>query len=294
MKVCVFGAGSLGSALGGVLSRRNEVTLVGRKPHMSAVKKNGLRLIGDVRQISTVETYESMTHADAPDLLIVSTKAYDTGTAVKECRNLVGPSTRVLTLQNGLGNLELLREWKDGKAFGGVTTMGAAISRPGVVRVSGLGKTTIGGDLDYDGASEIARTFSACGLPTNVSRNVCREIWGKAVINTCINPTATVLRVRNGVLLESDTTTRFMKGVCRECEQVAEASGIALPSRAMFARVRAVCRDTSKNISSMLQDVQWGRPTEIRQINGAFCREGGCRGIATPFNSTLVAMIESL
>jgi len=294
MRICVFGAGSLGSALGGMLAQRHDVTLIGRRQHMNAVRRQGLRLLGDVARTARVQALESPSNAETPDLLIVSTKAYDTRSAIDACRRLVDDESMVLTLQNGLGNLELLRKWRGDKAFGGTTTMGAALVSPGIVRVSGLGQTTIGADVDFSGARDIARAFESCGFRAQVKREVMREIWGKAVINACINPTAAVLRVRNGKLLENETTARFIREVCRECEQVAIATRAALPNRTMYSRVRAVCKETANNISSMLQDVQKGKRTEIQQINGAFCSFGRASSVPTPLNDTLVAMIESL
>jgi 2-dehydropantoate 2-reductase len=294
MRICVFGAGSLGSALGGMLAQRHDVTLIGRRQHMNAARRQGLRLLGDVARTARVQTLESPANAETPDLLIISTKAYDTRSAIDACRRLVDDETMVLTLQNGLGNLELLRKWRGDKAFGGTTTMGAALVSPGIVRVSGLGQTTIGADVDFSGARDISRVFKSCGFCVQVKREVMREIWGKAIMNACINPTAAVLRVRNGRLLESKTTTRFMREVCRECEQVAVVSKVTLPIGAMYSRVRDVCADTANNISSMLQDVQKGKRTEIRQINGAFCSFGRARGVPTPLNDTLVAIVESL
>jgi len=294
MKVCVFGAGSLGSAIGGMLAQKHEVTLIGRRQHVDAVRRDDLQLLGAVSRKVTVKAVEDPSSAETPDLLIVSTKAYDTRSAIGACRRLVDRGTMVLTLQNGLGNLELLREWRGDMAFGGTTTMGAALVSPGVVRVSGLGWTMIGADMDARRAKDIARAFRSCGFPVRVKKNLMSEIWGKAVINACINPITAVLRVRNGRLLESEAITRFMREVCSECEQVAIASGISLPVSRMSSRVRAVCIDTAENTSSMLQDVQKGKCTEIQQISGAFCSAGRSRGVRTPLNETLVAMVESL
>lgn len=294
MRICIFGAGSLGSALGGILSQKNEVVLIGRRPNMSAIRKNGLRLQGDKAITVHPRTHETVRGVAAPELLIVSTKAFDTKKAVIACRSWAADGTMVLTLQNGLGNLELLREWKRAKAFGGTTTIGANLVSPGVVRVSGLGKIVIGSDLDREGAASIASAFRSCGLSVSLSDDIKGAIWSKAIVNACINPTAAVLRVVNGKLLESAVVSRFMRDVCGECELVADASRVDLPHRWMFARVQAVCRNTSNNISSMLQDVIRGRRTEIEQINGAFCRAGDRLGLATPLNDALVAMVASL
>lgn len=284
----------MGSALGGILARSNQVVLIARKAHVSAVRRAGLHLTGDVRSCLRIDAFENLEGLQPPELLIITTKAYDTGKAVKQCRGWVAKDTRVLTLQNGLGNLELLRKWVGARAFGGTTSMGAALLRPGTVKISGLGHTVIGGDSNSDGAEMIAKTFSSCGLPAIAEKNASGHIWAKAIVNACINPTSAVLGVANGRLLDSPVISRFMYAVCDECEQVALSSGIRLPNGSMRARVRAVARDTSKNTSSMLQDVRLGRRTEISQINGAFCEIGGRKGIHTPLNSTLTAMVEAL
>lgn len=294
MRICVFGAGSLGSALGGILARKHRVSLVARRDNVSAIMRDGLRLTGDVRSRVRLDACETVEGVHPPELLIITTKAYDTGEAVDQCRDWVTKDTRVLTLQNGLGNLELLRKWLGARAFGGTISMGAELTRPGVVRVSGLGDTVIGADKDPEGASRIVEAFSSCGFSASADMNTAGHIWAKAIVNACINPTSAVLDVSNGSLVDNPVISRFMNEVCQECELVASANGIMLPNASMRARVRAVARDTSENISSMLQDVRRGRRTEISQINGAFRDIGARKGIHTPLNSALTAMVETL
>jgi len=294
MRICVFGAGSLGSALGGLLAVRNNVVLIGRKPHISAVRKNGLMISGDTARTVIVDGQETANDLVPPELLIIATKAYDTAEAIQSCRRLVDNDTMVLTLQNGLGNLELLRNWRRENAFGGTTTLGATLVSPGVLRVSGLGKTVIGADIDPEGAGRIVSEFKSCGLPTRAVKHVFPAIWGKAVVNACINPTAAILRVPNGRLVESKAISRFMREVCVECELVAKASGINLSGVPMYSRVRSVCKDTAENVSSMLQDVRLGRRTEIDHINGAFSLHGDKSDIPTPLNDALVAIVHSI
>jgi 2-dehydropantoate 2-reductase len=294
MRICVFGAGSLGSFLGGMLAEKHTVTLVGRRKNMDAIRTKGLTLVGDKRITVHPDARETVRGILPPELLIICTKAYDTEEAIRSCRSLADDETLVLTLQNGLGNLDLLRKWKKARAFGGTTTAGAFLQSPGVVRVSGLGGTVIGSDLDRAGSARIVRVFSSCGLPTSVTSDVVSAIWSKAIVNACINPTAAILRVPNGRLLKSAVIERFMEAVCEECKRVAKATGEARFSQSLFPCVRTVCKDTSKNISSMLQDVLVHKQTEIMQINGAFCEAGDRSGMATPLNDALVAMITSL
>lgn len=294
MDICVFGAGSLGCAVGAFLARENDVTLVGRRAIVEAIDRRGLKVSGDARFEVWPKAADSVKDLPAPRLVIVTTKAYDTREAVRSCAMLADEHTLVLTLQNGLGNLELLREEFGRRAFGGATTMGAAMTAPGAVRVSGLGRTIVGADIDRTGAAEIARIFRNSGLAATVAANIRGEIWAKAIINSCINPTAAILRVPNGALISNRTVARLLDAVCEECLRVATSEGVRLPTRDMNARVRAVCRETSENISSMLQDILRGRRTEINEITGEICARGARNGIPTPLNSALLAMVSSM
>jgi 2-dehydropantoate 2-reductase len=295
MRICVFGAGSLGSALGALLSKDNDVTLVGRRPHMDLIRRLGLRVTGDRDMKVRVNASETVHGLEEPDLLIISTKAYDTQEAVRICRaEFRSNDMMALTLQNGLGNFELLRSWKGSKAFGGTTTMGAALSGSGRVRLSGLGRTVIGSDSDRVGAGGIASAFSGGGIPVSLSENIQGEIWAKAIVNACINPVSAILSVPNGRLLDSRSILALLRGICEEGEQVAYAVGIELPVRDFMPRVRRICVETSENRSSMLRDIEVGRRTEIREINGAICRNGQERGVRAPLNLAMCAFIEAL
>ena len=294
MRICVFGAGALGSALGGLLSGSNDVFLVGRKPHVDAVRKRGLVLQGDVRRTIRLPAFTDIGRVGPPELLLITTKAYDTMNAIKECRQWATGDTAVLTLQNGLGNLEALREWKGSGAFGGTTTLGSTMVSPGKVRISGLGRTMIGSELDPSHSKRLVAVFGESGIPSRCSKDIISEIWAKAIVSACINPITAILRVPNGKLMESRPISRLVLEVSRECERVAMAHGIELAQTHMYPRVQAVARDTARNLSSMLQDVVRGSRTEIDQINGVFWRLSEEHGLDAPLNRTLTAMVQSL
>lgn len=202
--------------------------------------------------------------------------------------------TAVLTLQNGIGNLEALIEWGGSRAFGGTTTLGSTMVSPGKVRISGLGVTIMGSESDPDYSRQIVRVFSDSGMPSSFSGNIVSEIWAKAIVNACINPITAILRVPNGKLLESKAISRLVLEVSKECEIVAREHGIVLPQSYMYTRVRSVARDTARNLSSMLQDVMRGSRTEIDQINGAIWKLSEEHGLDAPLNRTLTAMVQSL
>jgi 2-dehydropantoate 2-reductase len=294
MRICVFGAGALGSAIGGMLAGRNDVFLIGRKPHVEAIRKRGLVLQGDLSRTVRLPAFTSISGVAPPELLLITTKAYDTMSAVLECRPWVTGGTAVLTLQNGIGNLEALREWKGGRAFGGATTLGSTLVSTGKVRISGLGRTMIGSDLDPYCSKKIVGVFAESCIPSCFSENIMSEIWAKAIVSACINPITAILRVPNGKLLESKAISRLVLEVSKECERVARAHGIELPQSPMYPHVRAVARDTARNLSSMLQDVGRGNRTEIDQINGVIWRLSEEHGLDAPLNKTLTAMVQSL
>lgn len=294
MRICVFGAGALGSAFGGLLADQNDVFLIARRAHVEAIRKRGLVLQGSTRRTVRLQAFTDIADVHPPELLLVTTKAYDTSDAIAECRDWVTDGTAVLTLQNGIGNFELLRDWKGDKTFGGSTTLGSTMMSPGKVRVSGLGQTVIGSESDSYFSKRIVRILADSGIPSRFTRDVHAEIWAKAIVNACINPITAILRVPNGMLLHDKALSRFVLEVSKECERTAMVNGIELPRSIMYPRVRAVARDTSKNLSSMLQDVMKGRRTEIDQINGVICKLSEAHGLDAPLNRTLVALVQSL
>lgn len=284
----------MGSAVGGLLASGNDVTLIGRRANIEAVRRDGLNLVGAVNDRVDVAAFDSTEDVPSPDLLLITTKAYNTAAVIDACNGWIEEGTRVLTLQNGLGNLERLRAWKGSKAYGATTTMGATMTAPGVVKVASTGMTIVGSDMDPKGARAIARTLRSSGMPSTAKRNIDGEIWLKAIVNACLNPTTAILRVPNGRLLDSRAVVELMHRVSAECESVAATSGVDLPVKRVFRKVLSVARETSDNRSSMLQDIERGRRTEIGSINGHICRSGELMGIATPLNRMLVAAIESL
>lgn len=294
MHICVFGAGSLGSALAGMLAAHNPVTIVGRRTHVVTVRRRGLAMIGDVRRTVRVVAWEKADGLDPPELLIITTKSYDTSDAIDSCRTFASRNTQVLTLQNGLGNLELIRSWKGSNAFAGTTSLGANLVAPGRVRISGLGKTVIGSDLNPAGASKIGDVFNRCGLPTRTEPDVASLIWSKVAVSAAVNPLTAVMRVQNGKLLENRTLARMMKEVCTEAVEVGQAAGAQIDLKKTFKLVRSIAADTANNRSSMLQDVERGRRTEIEQINGAIWRLGERLGVPAPLNKSLWAMVSSM
>jgi 2-dehydropantoate 2-reductase len=294
MRICVYGAGSLGSAIGGMLAERHDVIFIGRAANVESIRENGLELRGAIERRVDVEAHPSIDGLPPPELMLITTKSYNTKAVIEACRGWVEEDTKVLTLQNGLGNLEALREWRASSAFGGTTTMGAALVSPGIVHVSSIGRTVIGADIDRASAASISSMFRRAGMSSSVATDIQGEIWAKAIVNASINPLTAVLGVTNGALLESRTVSKLMSEICLEGESVARASGVTLPVASVYRRARTIAQKTADNRSSMLRDVELGRKTEISSINGHIARVGAGFGVPTPLNWAMVAMVRSL
>ena len=266
MDVVVFGAGSLGSLLGGILAREHDVTLVGRDPHVSAVRDSGLRVEG---------AFEGTTTPDATtdgeglsgDVALVTVKAFDTAEAAAALAT--GDFDAVCSLQNGMGNEETLAEHLDCEILAGTATCGAILQSPGVVECTGRGELVVGAadGGESSTADSLAAAFDTVGFDCEAVADMPRRLWTKLAVNAGINAVTALARVENGALLSGDAND-LARAAARETARVARARDVRLSNREALARVEAVAEGTAANTSSMRQDVEAGRRTEVDAING--------------------------
>jgi 2-dehydropantoate 2-reductase len=229
-------------------------------------------------------------------LMLLCVKAYSTGAAVKKSRSLIGKDTLVLTLQNGLGNLEAIMESvpKD-QVLGGTTSMGANVIEEGFVKFAGAGETVIGqASPGPNRAEQVAEVFRKAGLEAKTTDNLEGTIWSKVLVNVGINALTALLRVRNGRLVEHQGSLRLMAAAVKEAESVVKARGIKILYPDALAKVEEVARKTGENISSMLQDVRAKRQTEIEAINGAIVKEAERLGLKAPVNGALTDLVRAV
>ena len=298
MNIVVLGAGAIGSLFGALLSKKNDVLLIGRKQHIRAINKNGLKLIGKTNitvKISATDSIEKV--KSSPDLLILTVKACDTETAIKEAKSVINSSTLVLSLQNGLGNIDIIKKAVNSKqVIAGITTHGAVFSKPSVISHTGKG-TTIVGELHgekSERAITIATLFNEAGIEATVSNDIIKEIWTKAVVNSSINPLTTLFQCKNGYLLKNPLLKNIVKKVCNESTTVANSEGFHLQDDDMLQKTEKVIRDTFENYSSMLQSIQKGKKTEIESITGKLVDFGKQHNIKTTMNELLLYAITSI
>ena len=228
------------------------------------------------------------------DLLIFTVKAFATAQAAADAAHLIGPQTALMSLQNGLGNIEALRQHQQpALILAAVTTSGATLADENRVIERGLGTISLGSVAgNHDLARAVAALLSGAGLPAEALEDIWPTLWRKLAVNCAINPLTAMLDIKNGLLLEAPVA-ELMGQVAQEAGAVAQALGVSLDPAALPDTVAEVCRLTADNISSMLQDVRAGRPTEIDQINGAVVREAEKVGASAPLNMALAALLKA-
>jgi 2-dehydropantoate 2-reductase len=285
--VAVVGAGSLGSLLGGLLSRAHDVTLVGRDPHVSTVARDGLDVTGAVDCHVTPDG-----RTDVPpstELALVTVKAFDTATVATQLADRALDAA--LSVQNGMGNEETLARQLACPVLAGTCTYGARLVEPGVVACTGVGTVHLG--PRDGGTNEVARVvgdaFRAGGVEAVVSDDMPTRLWTKLAVNAGINATTALARVDNGALVDGPAG-KPAGDAAAETARVARQHGVDLPEGTAVERARSVAETTAANVSSMRQDVENGTRTEIDAINGYVvdAAEG-----SVPVNRTLTALVRA-
>lgn len=290
MRIGILGAGAMGSLMGAYLSRTHDLTLVGRREHVMAIKNGGLRVVGLEEMTCQPVAVEHLEEIDTPELLILTVKAFDTMEAISIIDRVRKEDTIVVCLQNGIENHFLTAE-RIPRAISGLTSWGATLEGPGEVRFAGRGDVVFGSLTgNMDDAEEVAQAFMTAGIECRISPIIGSEIWMKAIINACINPITALVRSENGCLRDP-YLQRIARIACDEGVLVSEMSGLELPVDDPFARVMEVVKMTSENRSSMLQDIERGRRTEIDEITGSIVRKGEEIGVPTPVNRSLWGLV---
>ena len=299
MKLAVVGAGAMGSLFGGLLAEAGvEVRLLDIwAEHVETVNEKGLNIEseGETRLVKVQATTDSRSVGRA-DLILIFVKSTQTGTAVETAKEMVDADTMVLTLQNGMGNADVISKVIDpGVVLAGTTSHGATMLGPGRIRHAGSGPTVIGpwAGGNVDGAQRVAALFNNAGIKAEALEDVHTVLWNKLLINVGINAVTALTGIKNGQILDLEITKSLSRAAVEEAMAVARAQGIEIRDDAVD-QVYQVAGATAQNRSSMGQDVDRSRQTEIGAINGVIVKEGRRLGIETPVNQTLTALIETL
>lgn len=298
MNIVIVGAGAIGSLFGTFLAKKNNVVLLGRTPHVRAIQQNGLHIKGKTNVDAKLSATDSIKHIDfLADLLLLTVKSYHTETAIKQAGAIIGDKTMVLSLQNGLDNIEKIASVVEkAQILAGVTTQAAIFSRPGLITHTGKGKTILGelNGKKTDRLNEIVHLFNQVGIETQISDDIRKEIWIKAIINSSINPLTAFYGCKNGYLLENPLLEKTSELICKESTCIAQSAGFNLTTAEMIKRTKKVLKDTKTNYSSMLQSRLQGKKTEIDSINGTLISLGKKHNTPTQLNEILYILVTSV
>ncbi|MDJ0753696.1 MAG: 2-dehydropantoate 2-reductase [Ardenticatenaceae bacterium] len=295
MITAIVGVGALGSLFAARLVAVTPVLMIGHWiDHLQQIEHHGLELIeldgqSSHHPIPVSRQFHQL--KDRPiDRVLVLVKGPQTAAAAEDIARILPAGGQVLTLQNGLGNREILKQnLPTADVQAGTTAQGATVVAPGIVRHAGNGKTYL-----PPAAADWASLFDLAGIPVEIDPNVEAIIWKKLIVNAGINPLSAILNQPNGFLAENPEARVTMMQAAREAAQVAAAVGISLtyddsdnPAKAVLE----VARQTAGNLSSMVQDVRRGVKTEIESITGVIVRLGQKYGVKVPVNQELYRQV---
>ena len=301
MKVAVVGAGAMGSLFGAMLAEAgNEVWLYDVwLEHVQTINQTGLQIEreGETRTIKVRATADPQQIGRA-ELVIIFVKASRTNSAAETAQIIAGSDGSVMTLQNGMGNADVIAEFIESEQIvAGTTSHGATLLGPGSIRHAGCGPTTIGAwsqtEAGRQRAGQLAEFFNRAGIETESVANVRNVVWNKLLINIGINAVTALTNIKNGQILDLEITRELSRAAVMEAIRVAQAGNIKVEDDAVD-RVFKVAEATAVNRSSMGQDADNRRQTEIAAINGFIVREAKRIGLEAPVNFALTALIETL
>ncbi|MCC6202174.1 MAG: 2-dehydropantoate 2-reductase [Gammaproteobacteria bacterium] len=299
MNIAVIGAGAMGSLFAALLAEGGHALwLYEIQPEIvAAIERDGIVIErAGATRVVRVAARSEVTAIPAVALVVVFVKAYHTAAAAGVAARLAGDTGRVLTLQNGMGNAEqLAAQVGVERVFAGTTAHGATLLAPGRIRHAGSGATTLG-PWSYgatEGARDIAAAFNAAGIAVTVTADVRAVLWEKLLINAGINAVTALTGIRNGELVELESARQVGTAALLEGMAIARAAGVTVRADLPTLLFR-VAMHTAGNRSSMGQDIDRHRPTEIAAINGYLVRLADEFGIRAPVNRTLSNLIATI
>ncbi|MFC1504182.1 ketopantoate reductase family protein [Spirochaetota bacterium] len=298
MKTAIVGPGAIGLLYYYLLSRKesNICMLDKTRKRAGELKKRGFIIeIDKEKHTIPINICTEAKEIGIADLILICVKSYDSKKAARSIREIANKNTIVLSLQNGLGNIEIMqKELPQCRVISAVTNLGSTLLATGHIRYAGKGPTYIGGDVQRSKLTGIAKLFSSCSIEATVTDNIESALWSKLIINAGINALTAILRITNGDILTSPSASILMEQAVTEAHKIAKAKNIPILYDDPLAKVRDVCTRTAHNRSSMLQDVERRKKTEIDAINKAVYTHGRKMKLSAPVNEMLAGIVKAV
>lgn len=299
MRIAILGTGALGCVYAARLADRAEVWMLGTWPEgIAAVQRDGVQVMDPDGQAwrAHIRATTDPTGAPPTDVALVLVKSYQIDRAAMWAARVLKPDGLAVTLQNGLDNgPKLAAAVGTERAAVGVTYNGATLLGPAVVRHAARQLTWIGTTPATEvRVADLVALLSRAGLEARTTPDVESLLWGKAVANAAINPLTALWRVPNGEVCATAGRRALLADLAREAAAVAWSRGISLPFEDPIAYAQSVCQRTAANRSSMLQDIERGRPTEIDSITGVIVAEGQRLRVPTPVSEVVWRLVRGM
>ena len=293
-EILIVGTGAMALLFGSRLAQAGiKVSFLGTwKDGINTINEKGIRVNGpDGQHVYQARAFSDPAEISQIQAALILVKSWQTERAALQLDQVLSPDGLALSLQNGLGNIEILTEILGlDRIAQGVTTSGATLLAPGEIRLGGEGLISI---QEHSRLAGLLDLLKQAGLAVQQLPDLSGMIWGKLVINIAINPLTALLGVRNGLLLKSKSARQVMGLAALETAEVARALGIVLDYSDPLQAAEAVAEATAENESSMLQDIKRGAPTEIDMMCGAVSRVGKQYQVKTPINHLLWSLVKA-
>ncbi len=304
MRYLVVGAGALGSVFGGLLRHRGySVAFIGRGPHFEYITARGLSIDGIWGEFHLGPVVPHSVASDRYEVILLCVKSFHTQEACRRVKGLLAPQGLIVSVQNGLGNLEIIaQEFKPEQTIGARVIFGAQVIQPGLARVTVYAEPVLMGawasDYPHQTLARTVEDLNGAGIPTRQVDDILTHLWGKVLYNCALNPLGAILGVPYGALGNDPQTRGLMRLIIHEIYQVATARGVALGHADADSYFKFFLENlvpaTADHWPSMWQDLHTGRRTEIEALNGAICRYGEAAGVPTPHNDAVSRLVRFL
>ena len=299
VRICIVGCGALGSVIGGHLARLDDVEVHAydiSKENIQAIREHGLQISGAAEFRVRLHATSEAREIPPCDFGIVATKSFHTRVAVEQTAHVFEESTGTCSVQNGLGNEEIIAE-RVPNVIRGATTMAAHLRGSGHAGFEFYSELWIGpfepSGTSYESVEQLSSLMNRSGLRVVPMRDARGAQWTKLIFNSAVNPVGALTRLHHGAAARFGPSAALYEALLREGEAVAKTLGISLHGdpRAMIAEG---ARAAGKRNVSMLLDILEQRPTEVDFINGAIADLGEKLGVPVPLNRAVWQLVKGL
>ena len=295
-KIAVVGAGAVGGYFGGLLARAGApVTMIGRPAFVATVRKSGLVLDTlEFQETIRVEASSEIAAVGGAEVVLFCVKTTDNAATARAIGPLLSSRALVLSMQNGVDNVEQIRAAASIDALPSVVYVAASVPEPGRVKHVGRGDLVVG---PKNARTELlAALFGRASIPCRISENIEGELWTKLVWNCALNAVSALGRAKYGQIAGSADAWRVVETAVYEVLAVAKAANIHPPGledpKAALAGALKIATQMAEALSSTAQDMNRGKHTEIDSLNGYVSRRGAELGVPTPVNHALYALVK--